>query len=121
MASTIDSVRDVDKVAAGLVIGGAVVSLVALYEARTHYNVFDHLDAWLLLPQTSARSPRYAGQIACALVRSASNRPRGRADHGRAPLAMYLAQKAARGPKAIFWNVAGGFSWSAPSPRSPAP
>ena len=61
MASTIDSVRDVDKVAAGLVIGGAVVSLVALYEARTHYNVFDHLDAWLPFSRNEREIPRYAG------------------------------------------------------------
>jgi hypothetical protein len=108
VASTIDSVRDVDKILAGLVIGGAVVSLVALYEARTHYNVFDHLDAWLPFSRNEREILALRGGR--LRVHSSAQHPiaLGAALIMVVPLAMYLAQKAARGPKAIFWNVAGG-------------
>ena len=58
---------------------------------------------------TSARSPRCAGRLR---VHSSAQHPiaLGAALIMVVPLAMYLAQKAARGPKAIFWNVAGGDS-----------
>lgn len=55
--STVDGVRGVRTVAKALVAGGVVVAVAALYESRTHDNVFQHLHAWLpLLKPTHAVS-----------------------------------------------------------------
>ena len=108
VASTLDSVRDIDKILAGIVSGGAVVSLAAIYEARTHHNVFDHLDAWLPFTAQRARDLDVrGGQIACA---SSAQHPiaLGAALIMVVPLAVYLAQRAVRGAQAIFWFVAAG-------------
>jgi hypothetical protein len=37
----------VDSLARTLVIGGAVLAVCALWEAQTHYNVFNHLGSWI--------------------------------------------------------------------------
>ena len=108
VASTLDSVRDIAKILGGIVICGAVVSLAAIYEGRTHHNVFDHLDNWLpfsrnereifevrggrLRVHASAQHPIALGAVLIMVV----------------PLAVYLAQRAARSLTTVFWFAAAG-------------
>jgi hypothetical protein len=53
-----------DQMVKVLVWGGALVSLAALFEARTNYNVFDHLSAWVpglhlgVVPKAALRGAR---------------------------------------------------------------
>ncbi len=47
VASTLDRFRDIELIAAALVIGGAIVAVAALYEGRTEFNVFNQLGNWL--------------------------------------------------------------------------
>ena len=47
VASTIDRLPDVEQILRLLVMGGAVVAMFAIYEARTRYNFFDHLGEWV--------------------------------------------------------------------------
>src|SRR5439155_17532438 len=47
VSSTIRSVRDLNAVVIVMVLGGLVVACAAIYESRTHHNVFDHLEHWL--------------------------------------------------------------------------
>lgn len=46
ICSVLDSHETIDTVIRALVVGGAIVAGAAMYEARTRYNVFDHLDEW---------------------------------------------------------------------------
>lgn len=46
-ASTLDRFKDIELIAAALVIGGAIVAIAALYEGRTSFNVFNQLGSWL--------------------------------------------------------------------------
>ena len=108
VASTIDSVRDVDKMLAGIVICGAIVSFAALYEGRTHTNLFDRLDSWF---------PFSRNEREVLAVRGGRLRVHASAQHPIAlgavlimvvPFAMYLAQKAVTRVKVGFWVVAAG-------------
>ena len=108
VASTIDSVRDVDKILAGIVVCGALVSLAALYEGRTHDNLFDRLDEWL---------PFSRNEREIFDVRGGRLRVHASAQHPIAlgaalimvvPFAMYLAEKAAKGLKSAFWVATAG-------------
>jgi hypothetical protein len=108
VASTIDNVRDIDKIFAGLVIGGALVSLAALYESRTNYNLFDHLNSWL--PFTRNEREIFDVRAGRLRVHASAQHPiaLGAALTMTAPLAVYLAQRAARGARTVFWAVAAG-------------
>ena len=108
VASTLDSVRDIDKILGGIVVCGAVVSLAAIYEGRTHHNLFDHLDSWLPF----SRNDREVYD-----VRGGRLRVHASAQHPIAlgaalvmvvPLAVYLAERAVRGVATFFWFAAAG-------------
>jgi hypothetical protein len=47
VASTIKTFREIELLVVGLVIGGAIVAVAAVYESRTQYNVFNHLSEWV--------------------------------------------------------------------------
>lgn len=47
VASTLDRFRDIELIAAALVVGGVIVALASLYEGRTQFNVFNQLGNWL--------------------------------------------------------------------------
>src|SRR6266480_3773739 len=49
ISSTVRTFRDIEAITAAIVIGGAIVSIAAIYEYRTGYNVFDHLEKWIPL------------------------------------------------------------------------
>jgi hypothetical protein len=62
--SVIRQYQHLDLMVKFLVWGGVVVALFAIVEARTNYNVFDHLSAWIpglhlgQIPRTKARGAR---------------------------------------------------------------
>jgi len=47
VASTIKTFREIELLVVGLVLGGTIVAVGALYQSRTTYNVFDHLSEWV--------------------------------------------------------------------------
>jgi len=108
VCSTVESVRAIEVVLSALVIGGAVVALAALYESRTHYNVFEHLHTWFrFLVHT---------RITEDTQRGARLRVRGSAQHPIAlgaaltlavPIAVYFAGRAATRLRALAWGGAG--------------
>ena len=108
---------DVERVVEVLCAGGGVLGIFAIVEYRTHFNIFDHLQAWLpfLTPFSSEN---------LAIARGGEVRVFASAQHPIAlgglfamlvPLAIYLATRRASG--------CGGFprppSSSAPSRASP--
>ena len=57
-ASVIRRLDNIDYLAKTLVGGGAVVAFFAIVEARTGFNVFNHLDRVIPFLQPSARASR---------------------------------------------------------------
>jgi hypothetical protein len=47
VASTIETTAQAQRIVAWIVVGATIVSVAALYEGTTGYNVFDHLDSWI--------------------------------------------------------------------------
>ena len=45
--STVETVGAVESIVRVLVAGGVIVAVAAVYESRTHYNVFQHLHTWI--------------------------------------------------------------------------
>ena len=69
IVSVIRTQRDLDRIVEVLVVGGTIIAVFALYEARTGYNYFDHLNQWIPglqlsdvvdVPGRGARSRVYA-------------------------------------------------------------
>jgi hypothetical protein len=76
-----------------LVVGGSVLAVLALYEARTGYNLFDHLHQWL--PGLELQElPEVPGRGARLRVYSSAQHPiaLGAAFAMLLPLSIYLAQ-----------------------------
>ena len=86
ITSAIESMQQAEKLIAWIVIGGVLVSLAALYEGATDYNVFNHLDSWIpALEQLPAGGGGGTGRATpCHRVVAASDRARLRPDDGRA-------------------------------------
>lgn len=108
MSSTLDRVQDIDRVIAALVIGGVVVALAAVYEGRTLYNVFDHLDNWVPFARNQRDVFDYRGGR--LRVHASAQHPiaLGAAFMLIVPLAAYLARKAATSLKTAAWMGAAG-------------
>ena len=108
--STLDSVGAVEMVVRAFVAGGVVVAFAALYESRTHYNVFQHLQTWVpLLHPTHL--------VGTGHIRDGRLRVTASAQHPIAlgaalvmavPLAFYLVSRARTRGQAIMWWAAGG-------------
>ena len=65
VCSTINSLPAAELVVRALVLGAAAIAIAAIYEARTNYDVFDHLHKWIsFLEPTRAikESARGAGR-----------------------------------------------------------
>ena len=108
VCSTIDSIRSIELVLTVLVAGGAVVAIAALYESRTHYNVFEHLHTWFaFLVHTRITEDTQRG--ARLRVRASAQHPiaLGAALTLAVPLAAYLAGRAATRARALGWAAAG--------------
>jgi hypothetical protein len=103
--STVESVGAIEVIVRAFVIGGAIVAISALYESRTHYNVFQHLATWIpLLHPTHV--------FADSHVRGGRLRVMASAQHPIAlgaalvmgvPLAIYLVSRARTRAHAYFW------------------
>ena len=108
VCSTVDSVRAIELAVRALVVGGAVVAVAALYESRTHYNVFEHLHTWFkFLVHTRITEDTQRG--ARLRVRASAQHPiaLGAALTLVVPLAAYLAGRAATRARALAWGAAG--------------
>lgn len=104
VASVIRTREQVDAVVRALVLGGVVVAIAALYEARSGYNVFDHLNQWF---PALKRLPREVLEL-----RAGQTRVYASAQHPIAlgtvlllvaPLAVYLSVQARTAVKRWFW------------------
>ena len=82
-----------DTIVRILVVGGTIVAAFALYEARTGYNYFDHLNQWIPCLQT-ADVLDVPGRGARIRVYASAQHPiaLGAALAMLLPLAIYLAQ-----------------------------
>ena len=108
VCSTIDSVRAIELVLSALVVGGAVVAVAALYESRTHYNVFEHLHTWFrFLVHTRVTEDTQRG--ARLRVRASAQHPiaLGAALTLAVPIAAYFASRASTRLRALAWGAAG--------------
>jgi hypothetical protein len=108
VASTFDRLQDVDRVVTALVVGGIVVAVAAIYEGRTLYNVFDHLDGWIPFARNEREVFDFRGGR--LRVHASAQHPiaLGAALMMMVPLAVYLAQKAATTTKGVAWMGGGG-------------
>jgi polysaccharide biosynthesis protein PslJ len=111
VASVTRSLDQADAVLRALVLGGALVAVFALYESRTDYNFFDHLNRFVpgLVPE-----PREV-----FLVRGGLLRVHASAQHPIAlgvvlamvvPIALYLSTRASSVLRSRLWLVAGGIA-----------
>ncbi len=108
VCSTVQTIRAIELVLAALVVGGAVVAVAALYESRTHYNVFEHLHTWFkFLVHTRVTEDTQRG--ARLRVRASAQHPiaLGAALTLAVPIAAYLAGRAATRIRALAWAGAG--------------
>jgi polysaccharide biosynthesis protein PslJ len=108
VCSTINSLGAVDLVVRTLVLGAAVIAGFAVYEARTGYDVFDHLHKWFSFMQPTH-------EIQAAHQRGSRLRVRASAQHPIAlgaaltmamPLAAYLASRARDTAGRLVWGAA---------------
>ena len=107
VASTIDRMPNVEQVLRALVLGGTVVAIFAIYEARTRYNVFDHLAEWVPILDKQERE--------VLELRGGQLRVHASAQHPIAmgvglmmilPIAVYLAKRASTTARSAFWVCA---------------
>ena len=108
VCSTVDSIRAIQLVLAALVVGASVVAVAALYESRTHYNVFEHLHTWFkFLVHTRVTEDTQRG--ARLRVRASAQHPiaLGAALTLAVPIAAYLASRAATRARSLAWGAAG--------------
>jgi polysaccharide biosynthesis protein PslJ len=97
MVSILRRREHVDFVVKVIVWGGAVVSFFALIEARTNYNVFDHLASWIPILHLGA-IPRLQGRGARLRVYASAQHPiaLGAALVMLLPLTVYLVKRTAQ-------------------------
>ena len=97
ITSTVESIAQAEKLIAWIVAGGAVVSVAALYEGATDYNVFNHLDSWIpALEQLPREVVKVRGGQLRVLGSSQHPIALGCALTMTVPLAVYLARHAER-------------------------
>jgi hypothetical protein len=107
--STIRTQQDVDTILRAFVVGAAVVGLLAAYESRTGYNIFNHLHEYI---PGLVREVRTVSDI-----RGGNVRVFGSAQHPIAlagalvlafPFSLYLSRKASSLTRSRLWLAAGG-------------
>jgi polysaccharide biosynthesis protein PslJ len=110
VVSTLDSVGAVEMIVRALVAGGVVVAVAAVYESRTHYNVFQHLQTWV--PFLHPTHIAAAGRIREGRLRVTASAQHpialGAALTMAVPLAFYLVSRARTRAQAVIWWAAGG-------------
>jgi polysaccharide biosynthesis protein PslJ len=109
LTSTLSSIREVEVVIKALVIGAALVGLASLYEARTGYNLFNHLHGiFPFLEHTRVEGQNFAGGQLRARASAQHPIALGAALTLCIPLAVYLARKASTRGRAGLWLCAAG-------------
>jgi hypothetical protein len=107
VCSALQGFGEIRAIAASIVIGAAVIALFALYESRSHNNVFEHLDRWFPFLQNTGEDK--------FKLRAGRLRVRASSQHSIAlavaflmavPLAIYLARHAASKLRQRFWIAA---------------
>ena len=99
MASVIRRLDNVDYLAKTLVGGGAVVALFAIVEARTGFNVFNHLSRVIpILHATASSASRSSSEFGAAKLARLRRRRSIRSRSAPrcvmlTPLALYLARR----------------------------
>jgi O-antigen ligase/polysaccharide polymerase Wzy-like membrane protein len=102
--SSIQTLTDINRVVKALVLGGVIVAIAALYEARTKYNLFTHLDDWIpALEQVRERSESVRGSRVRAFASGQHPIALGSALVLTAPFAIYLARQARTRLGLAFW------------------
>ncbi len=108
VASVIRTKEQMDAVVRALVVGGVIVAVSALYETRSGYNVFDHLNQFL---PGLKRLPRDVLELRAGQVRvyASAQHPiaLGAALLLVTPLALYLSGQARNMFRSILWLVGG--------------
>lgn len=107
VASTIERLPHVDQVLRMLVVGGTIVALFAIYEARTRYNFFNYLDQFVPILDKQEREvvELRGGQLR---VYASAQHPiaMGVAVMMILPVAVYLAKRASTVARARLWVCA---------------
>jgi hypothetical protein len=105
ITSSLRSLDQINFVITGLVIGGGIVAICALYESKFHHNLFDHLNKWIPILKST-------GVDKVGKLRGGRLRVRASAQHPIAlagamvvtvPLAVYLAGRALTRARKYFW------------------
>lgn len=107
VCTAVKDLSDAETVVKAIVIGGLLVAVGAIYQARTNYNVFDHLDNWIPGLRHDAR-PDAGTRGGRLRVRSSAQHPiaLGTVLMLTVPLAVYLISKAAALRHKVFWAAA---------------
>ena len=107
VVSTIDRMPNIEQVLRVLVIGGTVVALFAVYEARSRYNFFDHLAEFVPILDRQEREvlELRGGQLR---VHASAQHPiaMGVALMMILPSAVYLAKRASTTARTWIWIFA---------------
>ena len=109
VCSTIQSLSAAELVVRALVLGAAAIALAAIYEARTNYDVFDHLHKWFSFFEPTRAIKETARRGTRLRVKASAQHPiaLGAALTMAMPLAAYLATRARNQASAFFWVAAG--------------
>ena len=112
VCSTLETVGAVELVVRALVLGAAVIGAFAIYEARTGYNVFDHLHKWFSFFQPTRAVQESARRGTRLRVRASAQHPiaLGAALTMAVPLAAYLASRARTQARSLVWAAAGALA-----------
>lgn len=107
VTSTLDSLGAIEKLVRVLVVGGVIVAVAALYDARFSYNVFEHLHQWIPVLEYV---PREVDAVRGGRLRvfASAQHPiaLGAALLMMVPLAVYLSGRASTVLRARLWAVA---------------
>jgi O-antigen ligase len=108
VTSVVDTVEQMRRIMAVLVLGAAVIAAAALYEGQSGYNVFDHLNQWIPLLE---QLPRDVFEIRGGRLRvfASAQHPiaLGAALMMMLPVAAYLMSSARSQGARRLWIVAG--------------
>ena len=109
VCSTIENLAAIELVVKALVLGAAAIAIASVYEARTSYNVFDHLHRWFSVLEPTRAIHETARRGTRLRVRASAQHPiaLGAALTMAMPLAAYLASRARTRTRALLWAAAG--------------
>ncbi len=109
VCSTLESLGAIELVVRALVLGAAVIAVFAIYEARTGYNVFDHLHKWFSFFEPTRAIKESAKRGTRLRVRASAQHPiaLGAALTMALPPAVYLASRARSELRSLFWASLG--------------